>query len=136
MRLDNYQQIVYNIIEVTIMNIQNLKKARNSNNLTQSQVAEKLGITAVAYQNYEYGKREPSNMLLCQLADLFHVTTDYLLGRNTDEPNTLDQLAIEFDMTVLEQKIVENYLSLPEHMRGDLMEFLRKSVKEVMDYEK
>jgi hypothetical protein len=34
-------------------------------------------------------------------------------------------------MTLLEKKIVDNYLSLPKSMRGELMEFLRKSVQEV-----
>ena len=111
----------------------NIKRARESARLTQTQAAEALGISDGTYKNYEQGKREPKFELLCQIADLFHVTTDYLLGRDTGEPDTLDQLAAEFSMTALEKKIVENYLSLPESMRGDLMEFLRKSVKEVQE---
>lgn len=118
------------------MNVQNLKKSRESMHLTQSQVAAKLGITSVAYQNYEYGKREPNNDLLCKLAELFHVTTDYLLGRDTGEPEPIDQLAGEFNMTALEKKILNHYLALPESMRGDLMEFLRKSVQEVQEESK
>ncbi len=118
------------------MNIQNLKKSRESMHLTQSQVADKLGITAVAYQNYEYGKREPNNEQLCKIAELFHVTTDYLLGRDTGEPEPIDQLAGQFNMTALEKKILDNYFSLPEHMRDDLMEFLRKSVQEVQNENK
>lgn len=115
-----------------------LKSLRQAKKLTQAETAQLLNVSLSSYQKYERDKNNtvPSLDVLVRIADLFHVTTDYLLGRNTDEPNTLDQLAIEFDMTVLEQKIVENYLSLPEHMRGDLMDFLRKSVKEVMDYEK
>ena len=113
------------------MNINNLKHAREVQNMTQSQVASLLGITSAAYQNYEYGKREPNNTLLCKLAELFHVTTDYLLGREPDEPENSDRLANEFNMTALEKKILDNYLSLPKHMRTDLMEFLHKSVQEV-----
>ena len=71
--------------------------------------------------------------MLSKLADFYGVTADYLLGRDTGEPEPLDQLAAEFNMTALEKKIVENYLSLPESMRGDLMEFLRKTVKEVQE---
>ncbi len=114
------------------MNLQNLKKARENAHYTQPQVAEKLGITTVAYQNYEYGKREPSNELLCKISDLFGVTTDYLLGRDTGEPEPLDSLAGQFNMTALEKKIVEGYLELPEDMRDNLMEFLEKAVREVM----
>lgn len=36
-------------------------------------------------------------------------------------------------MTTLEKKILDNYLSLPKHMRTDLMEFLYKTVKEVQE---
>ena len=113
------------------MNTQNLKKAREAAHLTQSQVAEKLGVTHVTYQNYEYGKREPNNALLCNIADLFHVTTDYLLGRDTGEPEPMGQLAGQFNMSALEQKILDNYLSLPDDMRCDFMEFLKQSVREV-----
>ena len=115
------------------MNVQRLKKARENSYLTQLQVAEKIGITSVAYQNYEYGKREPNNDMLCKLADLFNVTVDYLLGRDTGEPEPLDEIAGQFNMTALEKKILEGYLALPKDMRGDLMEFLQKSVREIMD---
>lgn len=111
----------------------NLKELRNKKNLSQSQAADALGISLRAYQNYEYGQREPNIEMIFKLADFYGVTTDYLLGRDTGEPEPLDQLAAEFNMTALEKKIVENYLSLPESMRGDLMEFLRKTVKEVQE---
>ena len=112
------------------MNIKDLRKKRN---LSQGQAAEALGISMRAYQNYEYGQREPNIEMINKLADFYGVTTDYLLGRDTGEPDTLDKLATEFNMSALEKKIVDNYLSLPMSMRGDLMEFLYKAVKEVQD---
>lgn len=115
------------------MNIQHLKQARENKHLTQSQVANILGITPTAYQNYEYGKREPNNDLLCKLSELFGVSTDYLLGRETGESEPIDQLANQFNMSALEKKILDNYLALPPNMRTDLMEFLHKSVKEVQE---
>ena len=113
------------------MYIYNLKKAREAVHLTQSQVAEKLSISDGSYKNYEQGKREPNNALLCKIAELFHVTTDYLLGRDTGEPEPMEQLAGQFNMSALEQKILDNYLSLPDDMRCDFMEFLKQSVREV-----
>lgn len=85
------------------------------------------------YQNYEAGKRKPTAEMLIKLADFYGVTTDYLLGRETGEPETLDKLVGEFNMSALEKEILDNYLSLPKNMRGDLMEFLQKSVQKVMD---
>lgn len=101
--------------------------------MTQKEVADILGIGQSTYKNYECGIREPNGDTIVQLADLFNVTTDYLLGRDTGEPEPLDELAGRFNMTALEKKILEGYLALPKDMRGDLMEFLRKSVREVMD---
>lgn len=112
---------------------ENLMSLRKQRNLTMRDVAEKVGVSLSAYQKYENGTRDVSTEMLSKLADFYGVTTDYLLGRDTGEPEPLDQLAAEFNMTALEKKIVENYLSLPESMRGDLMEFLRKTVKEVQE---
>lgn len=111
----------------------NLKELRKKKNLSQSQVAEALGISLRAYQNYEYNQREPNIEMLNKLADYFDVTVDKLLGRNTKEQDAIDELATEFNMSALEKKIVDNYLSLPKAMRGDLMDFLSKTVKEVQD---
>lgn len=110
----------------------NIKTARERSGKTQKECADCLSITLRAWQGYEQGIREPKYEVLCSIADLFNVTTDYLLGRDTGEPDTIDKLAAEFNMSALEKKIVDNYLSLPESMRSDFMEFLDKSVKEVM----
>ncbi len=109
-----------------------IKIAREKSGLLQKECAEALGVSLRAWQGYEQGIREPKFELLLKIADLFYVTTDYLLGRDTGEPEPIDQLAAEFNMTALEQKILDNYLALPEEMRDDLMEFLQRSVKEVM----
>lgn len=110
-----------------------LKELRDLRKLTKKQAADNIGITERAYIAYEYGERDVSTETLIKIADFYGVTTDYLLGRDTGEPETIDQLAGEFNMTALEKKILDNYLSLPENMRGNLMEFLQKSVKEVME---
>ncbi len=116
------------------MNInEKLKSLRQSKNLTQSEAANLLDISLSSYQKYERDKNSitPSLEALVKLADFYHVTTDYLLGRETGEPENIDRLASEFNMTALEKKILDNYLSLPKHMRTNLMEFLHKSVQEV-----
>ncbi len=59
-----------------------IKELRKKKHITQKQVAAELGIRYTAYQAYEYGKSEPNLDHLLQLADLFHVTLDELLGRN------------------------------------------------------
>ncbi len=112
-----------------------LKSLRQAKNLTQAEAAAQLDVSLSSYQKYEREKNSviPSLDVLLRLADFYGVTTDYLLGRSTGEPDTLDTLAAEFNMSALEKKIVDNYLSLSPDMRGDLMEFLRKTVAEVMN---
>lgn len=111
----------------------NIKNVRESKNMTQKECAEKLGITLRAWQTYEQGVSEPKQEILCRIADMFNVSLDYLLGRETGEPETIDKLSHEFNMSALEKEILDNYLSLPKDMRGNLMEFLQKSVKNIMN---
>ncbi|GGE16359.1 transcriptional regulator [Marinithermofilum abyssi] len=66
-----------------------LRELRQQHGLRQSDVAKKLGITESAYGYYEQGRREPPYKSLQQLADLFDVSVDYLLGR-TDIPSRIE----------------------------------------------
>ncbi len=59
-----------------------LKETRQKRNYTQKNVAEHLGIAERAYQNYEYGNREPNLDTLIKLADYFDVSLDFLSGRS------------------------------------------------------
>lgn len=60
-----------------------LKKLRESAGLQQVQVAKLLGLERTTVYHYEYGDRQPSLDTLVRYAEIFHVTTDYLLGRTT-----------------------------------------------------
>ena len=59
----------------------NLKISRHKAGLTQEQVANKLGLSIGTISGYERGYRKPDPDTLNNLADLYNVTTDYLLGR-------------------------------------------------------
>lgn len=58
-----------------------LLSCRKALNLTQCEVAERLGVKQPIYQRFEKGVYECSYEELVKLADIFDVTTDYLLGR-------------------------------------------------------
>lgn len=61
-----------------------LKEIRVARGLTQKQVYEAVGMSAIGYQRYEYGEREPAYQKLLALADYFDVSLDYLVGRSDD----------------------------------------------------
>ncbi len=58
-----------------------LKQCRTEKGLTQREVAIYCDITEKAYQNYELTTREPKLEILLKIADVFHVSLDYLTGR-------------------------------------------------------
>lgn len=57
-----------------------LKALRLKHNLTQAQVAERLGISKAVVSSYEVASRYPSYDVLVKLAFMYGVTTDFLLG--------------------------------------------------------
>lgn len=59
-----------------------LRELRREKKVTQSKMADFLGIKLRSYQNYEGGSRRLDYEGLVALADYFDVTTDYLLGRS------------------------------------------------------
>lgn len=63
-----------------------IKKLRESRRIYQREIAEALGVTTRAYQFYESGRSEPNIKTLIAIADYYHVSVDYLLGR-TDVPD-------------------------------------------------
>ena len=56
-----------------------IRNLREDNDMTQTQVAEYLGIKQSQYYRYESGAREIPTHLLVRLAILYHTTTDYIL---------------------------------------------------------
>lgn len=56
-----------------------LKMLRTGQNLTQQQLATRLGVQKSVVSYYESGERTPSTDVLIKLARVFHTTIDYLL---------------------------------------------------------
>lgn len=57
-----------------------LHNLRTQSGITQTELAKRLGVTKSVISYYEHLERNPSPDVLIQLADIFRVTTDYLLG--------------------------------------------------------
>lgn len=58
-----------------------LIELREKNNFSQSFVARQIGVTPALISAYEKQERNPSINKLIALADIYHVSTDYILGR-------------------------------------------------------
>jgi transcriptional regulator with XRE-family HTH domain len=100
-----------------------LKEARLKKKLTQLAAAKRIGIDDTTLSKYENDKSEPDNETLQKLAELYEVTTDYLLlgrtdnplpGKESDLPNELNDP--EFNL------FFKDFLSAPEERRREMIE--------------
>lgn len=57
-----------------------IKELRVSKNLSQQQLADKLGLSQSAVAKWELGKTEPTASAIIAIAKFFNETTDYILG--------------------------------------------------------
>ncbi|MEQ2444575.1 helix-turn-helix domain-containing protein [Pseudoflavonifractor sp. CLA-AP-H29] len=67
-----------------------LKQLRTSQKMLQKDVAALLGIDRTTYAKYESGASEPNYETLLKLAEIFGVSTDYILGRDEKKPAAED----------------------------------------------
>ena len=60
---------------------QRIRDLREDKDLTQKQIAQYLGMSQTGYSKYETGENDIPTAVLIKLADFFHTSIDYLLGR-------------------------------------------------------
>lgn len=76
-----------------------IRALRLNAGLTQQQLANKLGITKSTVSYYEQAVRFPSTDVIISLAEVFHITTDQLLG--------LEPKSQALDVTDLSEEDIE-----------------------------
>ena len=89
-----------------------IKYLREKNNLTQSELARKLNVTRSSVNAWEMGVSVPSTALIVDVAKLFHVSSDYLLGIN--ESSTLDISLLSDKETMIVYELVQYFKSLKQ----------------------
>ncbi|KAE9633747.1 helix-turn-helix domain-containing protein [Defluviitalea raffinosedens] len=73
-----------------------LKSIREESGYTKKEVANILNIDTSTYGKYELGKCEPDYSILTKIAEIFNVSTDYLLCR-TDIRQPIETIAAHHD---------------------------------------
>lgn len=68
------------------MKYQRIQDLREDADLTQKQLSEYLHISPRTYSHYENGTRNIPVDMLIRLANYYHTSVDYLVGR-TDDPH-------------------------------------------------
>lgn len=88
-----------------------LRKLRLKRNLSQKELADYLNLSPSLVSGYETGERVPSLEKLLALADFYQCSTDYLLGKNREEPVT------PIDTSGLSQEAIQTLAHLAELMK-------------------
>lgn len=70
-----------------------IRELRVAQGYSQVVLAEKLGVSKQAISNWENDNIQPSIEMLIRMANLFCVTTDYLLGRDDIQRIDLSHLS-------------------------------------------
>ena len=80
-----------------------IRDLREDMDLRQVDVAAATGIDQKTLSNYETGQTQPDARALVALADFFHVSIDYLVGR-TDAPARDSQYLIH-ELSKIQQEL-------------------------------
>lgn len=94
-----------------------IRTLRKAANLSQRQLAQKIGMSQQALAKYENGQATPNPTTLSQLAHVLGVSVDHLLGNRTDDAirvPVLGQVAAGIPIEAVEE--VEGEVLLPREM--------------------
>ena len=101
-----------------------LKQLRLRKELTQAELARKLSLSPVRYNQYETGRRTPDYELLITIADFYGVSLDYLLDRreaqlrkNMTDPKSTSLLEKIYAADDATKSSVEQYLNFLLHQK-------------------
>ena len=101
------------------MRLTSLRKARD---LTQSDIAQMLGLNRSSYTCYEIGTSTPGLTTLCTIADIFGVSLDYLVGRTNVETSPEVEEAV---VSAEEMQLTAAYRMLNDRQRRAVRELLK-----------
>lgn len=92
-----------------------LRALREEHGYLQKFVADKLGIKSNTLSGYENGTRSPDPSMLSDLADLYNVSIDYLLGRTDNKEALHKQAGISDDdynnLSAYQKEVIDFFLT-------------------------
>lgn len=99
-----------------------IREIREMNKMKQADLATKLQISQGTLSNWERGIHDPDTESLHKLADIFDVSTDYLLGR-THEPKPT---AGDIDISEIEYALYGEVRELDDEDKAELLRNARR----------
>lgn len=110
-----------------------LRALRRGVHMTQEDVANYLNLHRTTYTKYETDKANPDQTCLIQLAQLFHVSVDFLVGNEDTVPAMQADLAAdapELRLNVQEISVISDFRHLDTDQQKQLIKILHDMKKE------
>jgi len=102
-----------------------IQKLRKENNLNQTQLAEKIGVSLTQLQRYENKGVQPPADILKKLADAFNTSIDFIVYGNSEEKA---QQSIKDNELLSQFKAVEQLNSKDKSTIKDIIDaFIKRS---------
>lgn len=101
-----------------------LVQLRERTGINQKKLAAALGITPSVVSQYEKGKAMPGYDVMRKIADHFHVSVDYLLGREKEALETDRWLNADYDGKRTNRQLLAQCTALSARQRRLLCGFL------------
>ena len=119
---------------------QRLKQLRAENQMTQVQLAEKLGVSKGTVAMWETDKRSPSFEMLAEMTNLFDRRMDYILGYSDDpsSPKPPDEEMNQMELWAAEDCFHETimaYLRLDEYGKNAVEALINNELQRCRDQE-
>ncbi|GMQ56820.1 helix-turn-helix transcriptional regulator [Vallitalea sediminicola] len=114
-----------------------IKYLRASNNMTQQDLANHLGVSRATIAGYETKGKQPDYEKLITLSKLFNVSVDYLIGSDTNEKskeitNSTENLSMKIHNLLIEKGIITK----DEELTEEKIEWLQKLIGHAIDLSK
>ena len=104
----------------------------DENNMTQTQLAKKIGTSNVTICRYLTGERVPRLDVVTKIANVFNVSLDYLLGLSNDEniQNSNENSDLNIDM------VIKSLYSLDDnsHLSKNQIDLIKKLLMANKDF--
>ena len=86
-----------------------IRELRKEKKMSQSELGKFIGVSQTTVTAWETGRAEPSSTFVSKLADLFNVSTDYLLGSSDSKKEPYYELTEKEknDIAVQAEKLMD-----------------------------
>lgn len=98
-----------------------LRALREEADYTQEDVSRQLHVRRQTYSNYETERRTPSIDTIVALAELYHVSVDYLINKT----DVFTRQHLTSSQKKAGEKLLNEFYALSAHKQKEVFEFIR-----------